>query len=118
MANAALFQVGQRVRIYDNDDATGEVFNVLCIDSPTQLTLSGSTVNNYTTLQSAALVVVTQLENARFTTRVSYEPELQRELHKWVLADYDDFDSTDVNGDTERWDTVYIPNSYSSPPSN
>jgi len=109
-----LFQVGQRVRIYDNDDATGEVFNVLSIDSPTQLTLSGSTVNNYTTLQSAALVVVTQLENARFTTRVSYEPELQRELHKWVLADYDDFDSTDVNGDTERWDTVYIANSDGS----
>jgi len=115
VANAALFQVGQQVRLYDSTPDT-EWLTVLSIDSPTQITFSSNLANNYTTAASAAVILVEQtiLETSRLIANVTFEPELSKELQRWVLADYDDFDFADADGNNERWDIGYIANSDGS----
>ena len=115
VTNAALFQVGQQVRIYD-DTPDSEWLTVLSIDSPTQITFSSNLVANYTTALNAAIILAEQtiLETARLIANVTFEPELSKDLLRWVLADYDDFDFADADGNTERWDVGYIANSDGS----
>jgi len=114
VSNAALFQAGQRVRIYDTTPDT-EIQTIVSIDSPTTLTV-GVLANNYTTAATASIVLVerTLLETARIAVNVSHEPEITAELERWVLADYDDFDFADADGNNERWDVGYIANSDGS----
>lgn len=115
VANAALFQVGQQVRIYDDTPDT-EWLTVSSIDSPTQITFTGNLVANYTTALNAAIILAEQtiLETAHLIANVTFEPELSKDLLRWVLADYDDFDFADADGNNERWDTGYIANSDGS----
>lgn len=113
LANAALFQAGQRIRIYD--DLTTEWNAVVSVDSPIQITVT-ATANAYTSANNFRVIfaVRTELQTARFAGNVTHQPEITAELERWVLADYDDFDFADADGNNERWDTGYIANSDGS----
>lgn len=113
LANAALFQAGQRIRIYD--DLTTEWNAVISVDSPTQITVT-ATANAYTAANNFRVVLAERndLQTARFAGNVTHEPEITAELERWVLADYDDFDFADADGNNERWDTGYIANTDGS----
>ena len=109
LTNAALFQGGQRIRIFD--DLTTEYNTIVSVDSPTQITVT-ATANAYTAANNFRVILVerAELQTARFSSNVSYEPEASHQMDRWVLADYDDFDFADADGNTERWDTGYISN--------
>lgn len=113
LANAALFQAGQRIRIYD--DLTTEWNAVVSVDSPVQITVT-ATANAYTAANNFRVIfaVRTELQTARFAGNVTHQPEITAELERWVLADYDDFDFADADGNNERWDVGYIANSDGS----
>ena len=111
VADSSVFTVGQRVRVYD--DLATEYNTVATIDTPTQISVSVNLGANYTTANNAAVILVAQtlLQNARFSTNISFDEDMYREVERWALADYDDFDLADADGNNDRWNVEYIANS-------
>ena len=102
--NAYQWQVGWRVRIYDDSPDT-EYLTILELTTPTTITMSTNLVNDYTTAANAGMtrVIQTELTTAVFFTRISREPTQEEFGRNWWLSDKDTGDVADATADTERW---------------